>query len=62
MEEKPQQTLAVWAVFVLPFLVFGGFLYTRDQLTLEVVGMYWFPAVVLTSLGVIPPPWKPLVS
>jgi hypothetical protein len=62
MEEETQQDIAVWAVLVLPFLVIGGLLYTRNQLTLKVVGMYWFPAVVLTVIGVIPPPWKPIVD
>jgi len=48
MDQDTQQAIAVWAVFILPFLIFGGFLYIRNQLTLEIVAMYWFPAVVLT--------------
>ncbi|MFB6353269.1 MAG: hypothetical protein ABEJ92_04210 [Halobacteriales archaeon] len=59
--ESPRAT-AVWAVFVLPFLIFGGVLYTRGQLTLEIIGLYWFPAIVLVIIGAIPPPWKPLVT
>jgi hypothetical protein len=62
MDQNTQQGIAVWSVFLLPFLVFGGFLLTRNQLTLEVVGIYWFPAIVLTVIGVIPPPWRPLVN
>jgi hypothetical protein len=57
MDEERQRTVAVWAVFVLPFLCFGGWLAARGELTPAVVGIYWFPAVVLTVIGTIPPPW-----
>jgi hypothetical protein len=56
MDQNTQQGIAVWTVFLLPVLVFGGFLLTRNQLTLDVVGIYWFPVIVLTVIGVIPPP------
>ena len=62
MDEDSQRAVAVWAVFILPFVLFGGFLYTRNQLTMEVVFLYWFPAVVLTVIGTIPPPWEPFGS
>lgn len=62
MDAESQRVLAAWAVFVVPFLVFGGVLSVRDQLTIEVIGLYWFPAIVLTLIGTIPPPWKPLVD
>jgi hypothetical protein len=52
----------VWAVFVLPFLILGGFLYIQEEFTIEFVGLYWFPAIVLTLIGTIPPPWDPLVN
>jgi hypothetical protein len=60
MDQDTQQAIAVWDVFLLPFLIFAGFLYIRNQLTPKIVAMYWFPAVVLTIIGVIPPPWKSL--
>lgn len=60
VDRDTQQTIAVWTIFLLPFSVFGGFLYIRNQLTLGVIGMYWFPPIVLMIIGVIPPPWKPL--
>ena len=62
MDAESQRGLAAWAVFVVPFLVFGGVLSVRNQLTIEVIGLYWFPAIVLTLVGTIPPPWKPLVD
>ncbi|OYR69791.1 hypothetical protein [Halorubrum ezzemoulense] len=62
MDGESQRTIAVWAVFVLPFLIFGVFLYVQEQLTIEVVGLYWFPAILLTIIGTIPPPWEPLVD
>ncbi len=62
MDEKSQRTVAVWAVFVLPFVILGGFLYAQEELTIEVIGLYWFPAIVLTIIRTIPPPWEPLVN
>ncbi|ELY67485.1 hypothetical protein C489_10354 [Natrinema versiforme JCM 10478] len=62
MEGDTYRTVAVWAVFVLPFCVLVGFLSTHDRLTIEIVALYWFPAVALTSIGIIPPPWDLLVS
>lgn len=62
MDGDSQRAVAVWAILVLPFAIFAGFLYTRNQLTIEVFAVYWFPAVVLTLVGTIPPPWEPLVS
>lgn len=62
MDDDSQRAVAVWAVFVIPFLIFAGVLYSRNQLTLATVALYWFPAVALTVIGTIPPPWRPLVS
>jgi hypothetical protein len=63
MNEESQRTIAVWAFYSLSFLLLGGFLYIQgEQLTIGFVGLYWFPAVVLTIIGAIPPPWEPLVS
>lgn len=62
MDEESQRTVAVWAVFVLPFVIFGGFLYVQEELVIEFIGLYWFPAIVLTIIGTIPPPWEPLVN
>lgn len=62
MDRDTRQAIAVWAVLVLPFLILGSSLYIRDRLTLEVIGTYWFPAIVLAVLGVVPPPWEPLVD
>lgn len=62
MDENSQRAVAVWAVVVLPFFVLSGFLYTRNQLSIGFVALYWFPTVVLTLMGTIPPPWRPLVS
>jgi hypothetical protein len=62
MDQDTQQAVGVWAVFAFPSLRFGSFLYARKQLTPEVVGMCWFPAIVLTTIGGVLPPWKPPVS
>jgi hypothetical protein len=62
MDRESLRVLVVWAVFVVPFPVFGGVLYAENQLTLEVIGLYWFPAIILTIIRVIPPPWAPLVN
>ena len=47
--------MAVWTVFVLPFAVLSEF-------SVEIVALYWFPAVVLTLVGAVAPPWKPLTA
>ncbi len=47
MDTESQRAIAVGAVFVVPFLIFGGFPYIRDQLTIGFIGLYWFPAIVL---------------
>lgn len=60
MDEETQRTVAIWAVIGLPFVVVGSLLYSRQQLTLDVVAFYWFPAVTLTLIGPIPPPWRPI--
>lgn len=62
MDGESQRAVAVWVVFVVPFVVGGGLLYARGQLTLGTVGLYWFPAVVLAILGVVPPPWRPIAD
>ncbi len=62
MDEDTQRAVAVWAVFALPFVILCGFLYAQNQLTIEVVALYWFPAVALAVIGTIPPPWKPFRS
>jgi hypothetical protein len=62
MDEQSHRTIAVWAVFIVPFLILAGFLSNKNQLTFAVVGLYWFPAVVLTIIGTVPPPWQPFVN
>jgi hypothetical protein len=62
MDEESQRAVAIWLVFVLPFLVLGGLLYVRQQLSVAVVALYWSPAILLTMLGVIPAPWHPTVK
>ena len=61
-DEQSRRTIAVWMVFVVPFLILAGFLSSECQLTFAVVGLYWFPAVVLTIIGTVSPPWKPFVN
>lgn len=61
MDVEQQRTLAVWLIFVVPFVFLFGFLLLYDSLTLEIVAIYWFPAIILTMIGVIDPPWT-LVS
>lgn len=51
------QTVAVWAVLVVPFVLVAASLWTQRELTRGFVLAYWFPAVVVTALGVVPPPW-----
>jgi hypothetical protein len=60
MNEQSQRTVATWILFVVPFLVLGGFLSTREQLTLRFVGVYWGPAVTIVLVGVVSLPWGPL--
>ena len=62
MNRDTVEVIAVWTVFVVPFLVLIGYLHWRGQLTLEVIVIYWFPAVVLAVIGTTPAPWKPLTS
>jgi hypothetical protein len=62
MDEDSQQAVAMWTVFVFSFLIIGGFLHVRNQLTIGAAGLYWFPPIVLTLIGTIPPPWKPLMG
>jgi hypothetical protein len=63
MDGESQRTIAVWAFYILSFLIFIVFIYIQEQeqLTIEIIALYWFPAVVLTIIGTIPPPWEPLV-
>jgi hypothetical protein len=55
-----QQVIAVWTVLVLPFVLIAAFLQVNSELTVQFVAFYWFPAVVLTLLGVLPAPWRAL--
>jgi len=52
----------VWTVFVFSFLIIGGFLHVQNQLTIGVAGLYWFPPIILTLIGLIPPPWEPFLD
>lgn len=63
MDGESQRTIAVWAFYIFSFLIFIVFIYIQEQeqLTIEIIALYWFPAVVLTIIGTIPPPWEPLV-
>ena len=53
-----QRTLAVWAVLVVPFGIMVAYLWSREDFGVRFVVAYWFPAVVLTVVGVLPPPWQ----
>ena len=57
-----QQAIAVWAVLVVPFVLMVAYLWTQRELTLGFVIAYWFPVVVVTALGVVPPPWAILTE
>jgi len=35
-----QRAVAVWAVLIVPFAVFAGFLYAKNDLTAAAVGFY----------------------
>jgi hypothetical protein len=61
MDVESQRTIAVWVFYILSFIVLAAFLRLQAQLTIGVIGLYWFSAVILTIIGVIPPPWKPFV-
>lgn len=52
-----QRVVAVWSVLALPFIIIGAYLWSQDDLEIRFIIAYWFPAVVLTVVGVIPPPW-----
>lgn len=52
-----QQATAVWAVLVVPFVLLVAYLWTQEEISLTVAIAYWFPVVVVTVLGVVPPPW-----
>ncbi|MFT4891320.1 MAG: hypothetical protein ACI9YT_002247 [Halobacteriales archaeon] len=60
MEEDSQRASAIWAVLILPFLIVAGVLSFHDRLSMVIVGLYWFPAIILVIIGTIPPPWEPL--
>lgn len=60
MDATRQRALGAWAVVVLPFVVLAAFLASRGELTPTVVALYWFPAAVLSLLGVLPAPWSVL--
>lgn len=62
MDGESQRTIAVWTVFVFPFLILGGFLYIQEELTIEFIGLYWVAPILVTAIGVIKPPWDPLVN
>jgi len=53
-----QRIVAVWSILSLPFIVIGAYLWSQDELGIRFIVAYWFPAVVLTVVGVIPPPWQ----
>lgn len=55
-----QQGIAVWTVLVVPFVLMAAYLQVNDELTLQIVAFYWFPAIVLTLIGVLPAPWRVL--
>lgn len=58
MVSDVQQVVAVWAVLTIPFVLFGTHLWSQDDLGIRFIVAYWFPAVVLTLTGAIPPPWQ----
>jgi len=60
MGHERQRALAVWGVLVVPFVALAVFLWSRNDLTLEFVGAYWFAPVVLTIVGALPAPWDAL--
>jgi len=58
MNDERHRAVAVWAVLAVPFAVVAGFLHAKNDLTAAAVGLYWFPAVALATIGVLPPPWR----
>jgi hypothetical protein len=64
MDNESQRTVAAWVIISLSFLGVFGFLYMQGGLTNAVpfVGLYWFNFIVLTIIGVFPPPWEPFTD
>jgi len=62
MDGETQRALAIWAMFAIAFVVFAGFLSARGELTPEFVGIYWLTPMIVTAIGVLPPPWAALPS
>jgi len=62
VDGETQRALAIWGMFVTGFVLFAGFLATRGELTLGFVGTYWLTPVIVTAIGVLPPPWAALPS
>ncbi|WP_435118509.1 hypothetical protein [Halolamina sp. C58] len=60
MGSEYRRALAVWSVLSVPFVLLAAFLWTRQDLTLGFVGLYWFAPVVLAIVGVLPAPWAAL--
>jgi hypothetical protein len=62
VDGETQRALAIWAMFVVAFVLLTGFLFTHGELTLGFVGIYWLGPVIATAIGVLPPPWAALPS
>ncbi|ERG94265.1 hypothetical protein [Haloquadratum walsbyi] len=60
MDEDSQRAIAVWVLSVTSFSFPIGFLYFQGELTMFIIILCLFPTVILTTIGVIPPPWKPI--
>lgn len=60
MDEDSQRMIAVWVLSVTSFLFPVGFLHLQGELTMFIIILCLFPTVILTIIGVIPPPWKPI--
>ncbi|SDJ35877.1 hypothetical protein SAMN05216226_102295 [Halovenus aranensis] len=58
MVSELQQSIAVWAVLLVPFVLLATHQQVTDELPLTFVAAYWFPAAVLTFIGVLPAPWS----
>jgi hypothetical protein len=64
MDNESQRTVAAWVIISLSFLGVFGFLYMQGGLKNAVpfVGLYWFNFIVLTIIGVFPPPGEPFTG
>lgn len=60
MDGDIQRAIAIWVFLITLFLSCVGFLHLQAELTMFVIVLFWVPQILLTLIGVIPPPWKPI--